>query len=242
MKPLIAIAGIPFDQAIPVHANNKLYYIPQGYSHAVELAGGIPVIVPPSEDFTQAKAILDRVDGLLLTGGADVNPLTYGQEPHQKLGSINERRDNFELALVKQALVQNLPILGICRGLQIINVALGGTLYQDLGENADFYIKHQQFGTNWDTPTHSLELNGQSILNEVFDDQNHPLVNSLHHQAVDQLGQNLKVLATSPDGLVEAFELEAKPLLAVQWHPEAQYLHDENQLKLFKWLVEQAQK
>lgn len=241
MKPLIAIGGIPFDRPIDQHSRNMIYYIPQGYIHAVEATGGIPVVIPPSTNLSQVDVLLERVDGILLAGGSDVSPLNYGQEPHPKLGAINERRDLFEIELVKQAMKRNIPILGICRGLQIINVALGGTLYQDLSENPAFTIKHQQYGTNWDTPTHSVKLLQPSILDEVFADQKRPVVNSLHHQAINQLAPGTTALAQSHDGLIEAFQVDNKDVLAIQWHPEAQYLHDANQLKLFSWLITVAQ-
>ena len=244
MKPLIAIGAIPYDYAREQHANNKLYYIPQGYVHAVTQAGVIPIVVPPFTNAldTNVKELLQRVNGLLLAGGSDVSPLNYHEEPHQKLGSINERRDQAELSLVKQAIALNLPILGICRGLQLINVALGGNLYQDLSENTAFYIKHQQYGTNWETPTHSVTLPVKgTVLDKVFKDTK-PLVNSLHHQAVKDLGTGLRVIAQSQDNLIEAVDMpKYGKLLAVQWHPEAQYLHNPHQLAIFQWLINQAQ-
>ena len=238
MKPLIGIIGNSFDNPIVEHANLPINYTPKGYTNAVHAAGGLPLIIPlVNED--NITEIVARFDGLVFAGGQDVSPIFYGQEPHPKLGSLNYQRDLVEIALIKAAFAKGLPILGICRGLQVINVALGGSLYQDLSEYPNWSVKHQQFGTAWAMPTHSIKVEPANPLHDIFGDTG--LVNSLHHQAIKDLAPGLQALATSADGLVEAVTNKQQNLLAVQWHPEAQFEDFPEALAIFAWLIQASQ-
>jgi putative glutamine amidotransferase len=192
------------------------------YVKAVAEAGGVPVIVPPSLSLRAAEPLLDRVDGLLLSGGPDLHPGYYGEEAIPELGTTIPEWDALEMALLRLALKRGMPIFGICRGMQILNVALGGTLYQDVPS---------QFGANvinhWQTTprchsTHEVEVLDESYLAKITDRQTVE-VNSYHHQGVKDLGGTLAVAARSADGLIEALEsrdFSEHWLVGVQWHPE----------------------
>ena len=192
----------------------------QDYLRSVERAGAVPLVLPPvvPED---VDALLDRVDGVLLSGGVDVDPVLYGQGPHPKLGKVNRRRDDFELALTREALQRDLPILAICRGHQVLNVATGGTLVQDIASQVEGAMEHDASGPRW-RRAHAVEWTGPSLLREVLGDGTLS-VNSFHHQAVDRLGEGLVVTARCPeDDVVEALEMpKHRFVVAVQWHPES---------------------
>ena len=174
----------------------------------------LPIAKPES-----AKEYVDIIDALVLVGGQDVSPEYFGEEPHLKLAEIDRGRDAFEIALVAEAIKQEKPIFGICRGLQIINVALGGTLYQDLpSQYHALTVKHDQYPTKWYMPTHHLVLKSHSWLSGLFNEET--LVNSFHHQAAKDLAAGLTLDATSTDGVIEAFSDESRRIYAVQWHPE----------------------
>lgn len=236
MRPVIGIGGTPIGP-IKQLANNPVTYTPQGYLDAISASGGIPLVLNP-RDPKEINELVMRLDGFMLTGGQDVSPLFYGEEPHQKLGTTNYQRDLYELTLTKAALAANKPILGICRGMQIINVALGGTLYQDLGEKADLAVKHQQFPTDWNQPTHSLQFCDNTPLHQLFGDST--LVNSFHHEAIKDLAAGWQAIATSKDGVIEATYNQSAKLLGVQWHPERLFPTHPEHLGIFKWVVDQA--
>lgn len=239
MKPLIGIVGNYLDKPIPEHANLPVTYTPQGYVDAVHAAGGIPVVIP-IVNTDNITSLLNHVDGIVLAGGQDIDPIFYGEEPHIKLGSLNYPRDVFELSLLRKAVVKNIPVLGICRGIQVINVALGGSLYQDLSEYSNWKIKHQQYGTAWQTSTHSIKITSNNVIHDIFGDT--ACVNSLHHQAICKLAPSLHPLAYSADNLIEAVDSPNYRILGVQWHPEAQYKNNAEALQIFKWLISEAQK
>jgi putative glutamine amidotransferase len=190
------------------------------YVRSVEQAGAVPVVLPPvaPED---VPALLDRLDGVLLSGGVDVDPLLYGQAPHAKLGKVNRKRDDFELALTRAALDRDRPILAICRGHQVLNVATGGTLVQDIPSQIDGAMEHSASGPRWKR-AHAVDLLGPSLLRGILG-QDTLAVNSFHHQAADRIGEGLVVTARSPeDGVVEALEMPSRRfVVAVQWHPES---------------------
>jgi len=230
--------GIPSNNVL--HANprfgtNYVDYMQKNYIDGVANAGALPIILPIG-DTKLAEDYINTVDALLLAGGQDVSPEYFGEEPHLKLAEIDHGRDDFELALVREAIRQEKPIFGICRGLQVINVALGGTLYQDLpSQYAGMTVKHNQYPTIWYMPTHHLVWQGHSWLDGVVDET--ALVNSFHHQAVKDLAEGLTLDATSTDGVIEAFSDELRHLYAVQWHPEMLLMaHPETQ-KLFNAFV-----
>ena len=223
-RPVIGITG---NYAEPECKLGEAYY------KSVVAAGGTPLVVPPVADVDAIAAALDRVDGLLLSGGADINPLFEGKEPQPALHSINAERDLPELLAVRMAYNRRLPMLGICRGIQTLAVALGGSVAQDIAAAAT--VKHSQDARRGE-PTHTVELREGSTLRSLYG-VGRMAVNSFHHQAVAGVGPKFRVAATAADGVVEAMESsEYLPIIGVQWHPEC--LADGG--PLFGWLVGEA--
>ena len=204
------------------------------YRQIVE-AGGTPMLIPPVNDNDVIMSTLDHIDALLLTGGADYNPLWHGDEPIPGLHHINRERDLPELMLTRYAYYRQIPILGICRGMQTLAIALDGHIQQDL-PNAEVRMKHSQ-DADREEPTHTVFVQKDTLLKKIYN-CDRMFVNSFHHQAVDEPGDKLRVSATAADKVVEAVESnEHKPVLGVQWHPE--WLGKDG-LPLFKWLVDEA--
>ena len=205
--------------------------IGRGYYQSVVEAGGVPLIIPPVADRHMIINTLQRIDGLILSGGGDYNPLWAGEEPSPLLHGINQERDNAELLITRLAYNRQIPILGICRGIQTLAMALGGKVAQDLSEVRGHGgtevrdIKHSQ-DADRSEPTHSVTIEPDSTLAEIYKSYLSPLcVNSFHHQAVSDAGSKFRVVATAPDGIIEAMEsCEYKPILGVQWHPECMWL------------------
>src|SRR2546421_6623590 len=203
MRPLIGIPCLPgkrLDNARPIYGNNRAYV------HAVENAGGVPVLIPILDDLTGLRALLPRLDGLLLSGGFDIQPRLYGEEPHPLLGEVVPELDALELALARWAIEEDMPTLGICRGLQMINTALGGTLYQDLGDQYPGSLLHP----NWDKPrntlSHRIYVEEGSLMEQVLG-RREVWVNSLHHQAVKLPGTGVYASGHAEDGVVELLEV-----------------------------------
>lgn len=206
--------------AISATADNAKVRLSLNYVRSLEGAGLIPMIVPPLTNPAQAGEILDAASGLLLTGGEDVDPKLYGAPSHPKLGAINPTRDATELALFNAARERQLPVLAICRGIQLLNVACGGTLYQDLPSERPSNIQHDQ-PNDRSARTHDVTITAGSRLAAATGTAT-MAVNSYHHQAVCRLGEGLRVTSTAPDGVIEGVE-SADPdwwVLSVQWHPE----------------------
>lgn len=212
---------------------------PGSCGKAVIMAGGIPLPIAATDDPALIEAIVGRLDGLLLTGGEDVAPSYYGHEPHPQLGGVNDRRDDFELALFHKAMERGIPIFGVCRGMQLINVAMGGTLVQDIPSERPSDIKHRNSPDLHDIDimphTRSAQVMGQARLR----------VNSSHHQCVRDVAPALKVTAYSPDGIPEM--LEGYPrlrIMAAQYHPEvmAAEQNDSVMLRFFQFLVEESRR
>jgi putative glutamine amidotransferase len=194
------------------------------YVEGITEAGGMPVVLPPLGDSRAIEALLDGLDGLLLSGGSDLDPSYYGEKPVPELGDTVPERDRFEMRLLGYALRRGMPVLGICRGLQVLNVALGGTLYQDLPSQMDHpvLLGHRQETPKWE-PTHEVKVDGGSQVAEIMA-SDELKVNSYHHQAVKDLAYGLVAVAHAPDGVVEAVEwgdLSQWWLVGVQWHAEA---------------------
>ena len=216
----------------------------KGYYQKVVEAGGVPVIVPPVTDPHVIINTLDRIDALILSGGGDYNPLWAGEEPSPLLHGINAERDQAELMITRLAYNRQIPMLGICRGIQTLAMALGGKVFQDISDRAT--EKHSQ-DADRSEPTHTVIIEEDSILYRIyseaqqcsmFNHQSSIFVNSFHHQAVSDTGAKFRVTARSADGIIEAMEsTEYKPVMGVQWHPECL----ENGTPLFQWLVEEAQ-
>lgn len=234
--------GIPTDELIeinPIMPNNHPAYAPHDVKEAFIKLGAIPLIIAFPDDVSKvdqlAQDYVQLIDGLMLPGGPDVDPTFYGEEPHPKIGMTLYQKDRFEIALIKAALAADKPIFGICRGIQIMNVAIGGTLYQDLeSQYPELKIQHPQ-ATLGQFATHHVELTAGSKLAKLYG-QSTIKVNSRHHQAVKAVGKGLKVTAVAPDGVIEGMESTDTDLfLGVQWHPENMWQQeDPQQLVVFQ--------
>lgn len=235
-RPLIGIPCFSTERADslrPVYANNKTYV------RAVERAGGVPLLLPPLDLPESRSAALAALDGLLLTGGGDLDPRYYGQEALPQCHAPEQERDEIELAFTQEALAGAMPILGVCRGMQLLNVARGGTLIQDLATQRPDAARHDQLDHPRTYRAHGVALNPRSRLSEILGASN-TMVNSLHHQAVDQVGADIEIVAWSEDGVAEAMELRGRPfVLAVQYHPEELVADgDEASARLFRAFVD----
>lgn len=226
-KPVIGITGNYGE------LNCKLA---DSYYKSVEAAGGVPLIIPPLADSAVITATLGRIDGLLLSGGADYNPLYCGEEPSPGLHSINRERDLPELLITRLAYDRQIPMLGICRGMQTMAMALDGRVAQDIAARSDGKaLKHSQEADRSE-PTHTVIIDEDSILYTLYN-STRMAVNSFHHQAVSDTGRRFHATATAPDGVIEAMESrEFKSAMGVQWHPECL----DDGLPLFRWLVKQT--
>jgi putative glutamine amidotransferase len=194
----------------------------RSYVDAVQRAGGLAVLLAPDPQLAQEPAqALDLIDGLLLAGGADIDPASYGQAAHAETQDSVPERDAFEIALTRAAIERDLPVLGICRGMQLINVALGGTLTQHLPEHLG-HQEHRRVVGSFDGSDHDVDVADGTLAMRVIGSARHG-TKSHHHQGVDRVGEGLRISATSPfDGVIEAVELPQRAfVLGVQWHPEA---------------------
>jgi putative glutamine amidotransferase len=217
----------------------NLHVLRQDYVRSVEKAGGLPLVLCPGQP-ADAREFLDHVDALLLSGGSDVDPALYARPPHQKLGLVIRERDDFELALCREALRRDLPLFAICRGHQVLNVATGGTLLQDLPSDLGSMEDHDPRGERW-RDAHEVVIEPGTRLFEILG-QETVSVNSFHHQAVDDLGRGLRVSARSAGArVVEAVEMPDRHfVLGVQWHPEAYWDRPSGFRALFEALVTAA--
>jgi putative glutamine amidotransferase len=207
------------------------------YVDAVRRAGGIPVLLPPGE--SHLEALLERLDGIIFSGGGDISPALYqGQTQHPTLSPIDPERDAFEIALAQILLTRRMPMLYVCRGIQLLNVALGGTLMEHLPDEVDGRVTHRLSADEY--LTHPLSIEPHSRLAGILA-QTEITPISWHHQAVRQLAPGLTVVARAADGIIEAVEMPEVPwLMAVQWHPEMSSATDPAQHNLFEWLVKEA--
>ncbi|MEG0493709.1 MAG: gamma-glutamyl-gamma-aminobutyrate hydrolase family protein [Clostridia bacterium] len=235
--PMIGISG-------SIDKEDTKHFLLRDYMLSIIAAGGIPLMLSPDMDEQMLGDCLTRMDGLLLAGGNDVNPVLYGHLPVEALGEVNPLRDAFELRLLRQAALFKLPTLGICRGIQMMNVALGGTLYQDLPsqflwETNRPPMKHQQSCAG-QYASHQVHIKTDTLLHQI-EGRDDIAVNSFHHEAIWDIAPNLRVCATAQDGVIEGIEHVSLPFfLAVQWHPERMHATDEQAAALFEALVREA--
>jgi putative glutamine amidotransferase len=212
------------------------YTLPAEYVDAVRRAGGIPVLIPPGE--ARVAELLNRCDGFILSGGPDLDPEHYDGLPHKMIYGTDPQRDEMELALARLVVEHNQPMLCICRGIQVMNVALGGTLIEHLPDIVGEQILHRDERNIW--AIHAVQIEADSRLAAILATRQ-IAPNSWHHQAIRHVASTLKVVAYAPDGTIEAVEKLDHPwLIAVQWHPEATAMHDPVQQRLFDALVEAA--
>lgn len=231
MKPIIGLTMYDFDKKLDI--NNA-------YLTSIELAGGIPICIPNATE-ENVEAVLNVVDGLVLIGGADIDPLLFNEEPHRHIGSVVRKRDDSDLLLMKAAFKRQMPVLGICRGQQIMNVAFGGTIIQDIPSQVENTILHKQPSKRGEL-AHTVEVKTPKF-NEIFTEETFR-VNTFHHQSVGNLGEGLLVSAVAKDGIIEGIEHESHPYcVAVQWHPEELAPNgDVYAQRLFKSFIEACHK
>lgn len=228
MRPIIGVACSKM--YFPNNNLDQYFYVGSGYVNGIARTGGIPVILPLMT-ITDApfRQMVESVDAIILAGGEDPAPHLYGEQPLQGLGEVDYERDLAELALIKLALELKKPILGICRGLQILNVACGGTLVQDIPSQVAGAFQHAQKGSR-QYGAHSVKLETGFIAEALG--KTEILVNTSHHQAVKDVAPGYKVTGTAADGVIEAIESLEGLNIGVQWHPERMWSHDSNMLKL----------
>jgi putative glutamine amidotransferase len=239
-RPLIGITAFETKHLRPPHA--PLYATGQRYVRAIEDAGGLPVILSPALTNETLRAVFDRLDGLLLSGGGDIDPAIYGEEPHASIWGLDMNRDRAELAMAKWAAEAQTPLLCICRGTQVLNVALGGSLVQDIASMVPDALTHMYDEETMprEAVAHPVSVETDSLLSSLIQDSRAE-VNSWHHQSIKRVADDLKVVALSPDGIVEAIELPGHRFaLGVQWHPEWLYQQQPEMARLFEGLVEAA--
>jgi len=217
-----------------------VYQLKTAYAEAVTRAGGLPLILPYAEEQGGIDSYLDRISGLLVTGGAfDVSPALYGETARAGLGAVKEGRTAFEAALVRGALQRGMPLLGICGGMQLLNVVAGGTLIQDIPSEVPRAAQHEQTHER-SRPQHPVEVKDGTLLAELLG-KGQLMVNSTHHQAVGKPGKEVVVSALASDGIIEAIELRSHPFaIGVQWHPELLIHSIPLHLGLYRGLVNRA--
>ena len=245
MRPLIGVTTS--EVRVPDHVSplpqsdppRREMALGRKYTMAVEAARGLPVVMPPMHD-EAIGPLLDRLSGVLLSGGPDMDPGTYGGRYHPQLGPTEPDLDHFELQVVKEALERGMPVLAICRGAQVLNVALGGDLYQHLPEDPGGAVEHRKRTADAPDTAHDVEVEPSTHLAGALHLYGSCNVNSFHHQAAHRLGEGLRPVAWAPDGVVEGIELPDRDFaVGVQWHAEAMVDRPE-QLALFEAFVEAA--
>lgn len=237
MKPVIGLTSQ--SEEIKGTKLNKLKYT---YINALEAAGAIPIVLPNLKYVEDVEVILGRVDGILFTGGEDISPLLFGEQPKRETIDISYERDRMEMELFRTAYKKGTPILGICRGLQLINVSLGGTLYQDIPsqvENSHGHLSSYDVKGGY----HSISILKDTRLSDIFEEEK-IFVNSQHHQSIKDLADGLKINSIASDGVVEGIELRSSErfLLGVQFHPECMAFSDEKFLKIFSYFTKKCSK
>lgn len=218
--------------------NKNLQMVNEDYIDAIIKAGGIPVLLPICDSVEVIKKQVESIDGLLVTGGIDVNPLFYNESYRFEQGESSYRRDQYEIQLIEYTHKCNKPIFGICRGQQIINVAFGGSLYQDNCLASEYVQQHFQKEVRA-YPIHSIRIKKGSFLFPIFEERTY--VNSFHHQSIKKLAEGFQIVARSEDSIIEAIQHESQPIWAVQFHPESMRSRDPKMQSLFNMFVEKCQ-
>ena len=240
MKPLIGISPTPEDKQFD-HGDFRRYALANTYTTAVLAAGGIPVILPPHTDMIDD--LLESLDGIIFSGGSDIDSSWWNEEPHPQAYGFDPERDAFELQAIPKVVQRDMPMLGICRGIQSVNVALGGSIVQDIPDQRPGSLQHRQHaeGKMRDTTSHTVTIEeGDNLLYRIH---GHTTIetNSFHHQAIKELGDGLEVIATAEDGVIEAVWHPGMTFgLAVQWHPEMLAADHPDQAAIFKAFVDAA--
>lgn len=233
MKTIGITSGFDFDANYYFKGYPRMM-LNEDYSRSVIASGAIPFIIPVHDNYDVVYQQVSRVDGILLSGGQDVHPRLYQQQPNQKLGAVSRERDTFEYLVIKAALALNKPIFGICRGSQVLNVYFGGTLFQDNGIKGEVF-QHVQDG-NPTLTMHTVIIEEDSFVFNALNKKELE-VNSFHHQSIDQIAPTMKVVARALDGIVEAIQHKELPIFAVQWHPEMLSRDNEEARKLFEYFI-----
>jgi putative glutamine amidotransferase len=235
MRPLI---GIPAQADYRDKSHRPIYGNNRTYVHAVESVGGVPVLIPMLDDPGLLESLFDHLDGLLLSGGVDLQPRLYHEQPRPYLGEVDERLDEMELFLVQHALQQNMPILGICRGMQLLNVALGGTLYQDITAQCPGSMEHCHRKLQRNMLTHNVYIEEGSRAEQIFG-SNEIRINSLHHQAANEPGPGVRITGRAEDGIAELLEVPSyRFVFGIQGHPEELYTTEQSAARLFAAFIQ----
>ena len=243
---MTALPLIGVTTSVTVDKYPERAYVNAAYLDAVQQAGGVPVLLAPQLGAAARAALLARIDGVLLTGGGDVDPARFGEPRHPAVSEVSPARDALEIELTHWALTNGRPLLAICRGLQVLNVALGGTLHQDIPSDLASPLDHSQQALQQarrDQPVHHVKVQEGSRLARILGALDVD-VNSFHHQALKALGRGLAPVAWSPDGIVEGAEMQdgGRFVVGVEWHPEELVGHDPAARNLFAALVDEARK
>lgn len=234
MRPLI---GIPCHQDFRDGSRRPIYCNNRAYIHAIENAGGVPVLIPMLNDLSMLDSLLSRLDGLLLSGGIDIQPGLYGEEAHPLVDEPNKLLDDFEFRLTLWALQEDVPTLGVCRGMQVLNVVLGGSLYQDLNTFYANCLPHSNREKPRDYIAHQIKVDAGSLLEKVFGTRE-AWVNSMHHQAVQAPGKGVYVSGRAEDGVAELLEIPGHRFaVGAQYHPEEIYTKEPTSARLFAAFV-----
>lgn len=239
MRPLI---GIPCHAGVGASSDRPIFFNNKAYVGAVERAGGVPILIPILDDLNGLQTLLPRLDGLLLSGGIDVDPRHYQEEPHPMLGETNPELDELELALARWATQEDMPTLGICRGMQLLNVARGGNLYQDLASQYPGSLKHPNWELPRNTVVHKVSIDSGSRMAEILG-THEVSVNSLHHQGAKEPGKGVVISGRAEDGVAELLEIpEQRFMMAAQCHPEEMYADEPMWARLFHAFIEASAK